>query len=479
VSNVTVVKKEHKQLYGSPIAHLRPFVYHRPTWMHTNRSSPATTASVDSAAHPAPASRVPLTRNQVRSFWAAWSGWTLDGMDSFIYALVLVPSLDELLPHSGITPGPATIGYYGGILFAVFLIGWGMALVWGPVADRFGRVRTLALTILCYSLFTFLGALSGNIWELAIYRFFAGVGIGGEWAIGGTLVAEDWPESRRESGAGWMHTGYYVGMFLAALANWAIGSRYGWRAMFALGGVPALLVAFIRYGVAEPERWQAKMRAVARRAARSPLAALFQPEFRRRTILNALYVTVSICGLWAGLVYVPAAVTQLAIRGGAGAAHAARLASWATMLLSAATIAGCLAMPAMARRWGRRWTLASFFACMLIFIPVAFGVVFYATHAALAWFFVCLFFLGWGGASFAVYTLWLPEQYPTECRATAFSFTTSVGRFAGAGMTFLVGAGAAYFHTIGTPVALTAIAFVVGLAVVPLGVETRGRPLPE
>ena len=463
----------------APVAASRPFVYHRPASVQTNPSSPTYTATLGSPARPSPPVRVPLTRNQVRSFWAAWSGWTLDGMDSFIYALVLVPSLDQLLPRSGITPSPATIGYYGGILFAVFLVGWGMALVWGPVADRFGRVRTLALTILCYSVFTFLGALSGNVWELAIYRFFAGVGIGGEWAIGGTLVAEDWPESRRESGAGWMHTGYYVGMFLAALANWAIGSRYGWRAMFALGGAPALLVAFIRYGVAEPERWQAKMRGLARRVTPGPLAALFQRDFRRRTILNAIYVTVSICGLWAGLVYVPAAVTQLAIRGGAGAAHAARLASWATMLLSAATIAGCLAMPAMARRWGRRWTLALFFACMLVFIPVAFGVVFYATHAALAWFFVCLFFLGWGGASFAVYTLWLPEQYPTECRASAFSFTTSVGRFAGAGMTFLVGAGAAYFHTIGIPVALTAIAFVVGLALVPLGMETRGRPLPE
>lgn len=423
--------------------------------------------------------RVPLNPNQVRSFWAAWGGWTLDGMDSFIYALVLVPSLEELLPHSGIATSPGTIGFYGGLLFAVFLIGWGMALVWGPVADRFGRVRTLALTILFYSVFTFLCALSTTVWELGIYRFFAGIGIGGEWAIGGTLVAEDWPESRRASGAGWMHTGYYVGIFIAALVNWGIGSRYGWRAMFAVGGVPALLVGFVRYGIAEPERWRAKMSGLGRPRLMGSLAALFHRDYRRRTILNAIYVTVSICGLWAGSVYVPAAVTQLATRAGASAAHAARFASWATMLLSGATIAGCLVMPAMAGRWGRRRTLGIFFACMFVFIPIAFGLVFYSNHGALAWFFVCLVFLGVGGASFAVYTLWLPEQYPTECRASAFSFTTSVGRFAGAGMTFLVGAGAAYFHTIGIPVALTAVAFVVGLMLVPLGVETRGHPLPE
>jgi hypothetical protein len=91
--------------------------------------------------------RIPLTKNQVRGFWAAWAGWALDGMDSFIYALVLVPALADLLPRSGISPTTANVGYYGGLLFAVFLIGWGMALLWGPVADRpekiFGGMTTL------------------------------------------------------------------------------------------------------------------------------------------------------------------------------------------------------------------------------------------------------------------------------------------------------------------------------------------------
>src|SRR6266404_4044892 len=96
----------------------------------------------------------------------------------------------------------------------------------------------------------------------------------------------------------------------------------------------------------------------------------------------------------------------------------------------------------------------------------------------LKWFIVCLFFLGLGGANFAMYTLWLPEQYPTECRGSAFAFATSVGRFAGAGFTFLVGAGVAHFHTIGKPVAFTALAFVVGLLLLPFGHETKGKVLP-
>src|SRR5262249_32068617 len=104
--------------------------------------------------------RTPLTKNQLWGFAAAWGGWALDGMDSFIYALVLVLALRELLPRTGISNDQASIGFYGGLLFALFLFGWGMSLVWGPITDRFGRVRTLMLTIICYSLFTFLGAVA-------------------------------------------------------------------------------------------------------------------------------------------------------------------------------------------------------------------------------------------------------------------------------------------------------------------------------
>src|SRR2546421_377692 len=198
----------------------------------------------------------PLTRNQIRGFWAAWAGWALDGMDSFIYALVLVPALTELLPRSGIALNAGNLVYYGAVLFALFLVGWGLSMVWGPIADRFGRVRTLVLTILCYSIFTFLGAVATTVWQLALFRFLAGIGIGGEWTIGGVFVAEEWPESRRQQGAAWMHTGYYFGTFLAAIVNYTVGAHYGWRAVFAVGGTPALLVAFIRYRVRESERWQ-------------------------------------------------------------------------------------------------------------------------------------------------------------------------------------------------------------------------------
>ena len=418
----------------------------------------------------------PLNKNQVRGFWAAWAGWALDGMDSFSYSLVLAPALTELLPRSGLAATPANIGYYGSVLFALFLIGWGVSMIWGPVADRFGRVRTLMLTILCYSVFTLACAFVTDIWQLAAFRLLAGIGIGGEWSMGGTFVAEVWPEDRRKMGAGYLHTGYYFGFFLAAIANYFIGARYGWRWMFVVGGTPAFLVTFIQYGVRESKTWERK-REVARPTMTAAFGKLFSSEYARRTWLNSLFLFVSIVGLWAGSVYVPTSVREIALRESYSAADAARLASYGTMVLSVGTILGCLVLPPLAESLGRRVTLGLYFAIMFFSVAVGFGYVFYVPHAIVP-FMVVLFFLGVGGANFAMYTLWLPEQYSTECRASAFAFATSVGRFGGAGITFLVGAGVAYFHTIGTPVALTSIAFLVGLLLLPWGEETKGQALP-
>jgi len=430
------------------------------------------THTVTRAARP-----TPLTPNQIRGFWAAWGGWALDGMDSFIYSLVLVPTLLELLPRTGIPATPANVGFYGSVLFALFLIGWGLSMLWGPIADRFGRVPTLTMTILCYSLFTLLCGVVTNIWQLAAFRLLAGIGIGGEWFIGATFLAEEWPEDRRKTGAGYMHTGYYFGFFLAALANYYVGAKYGWRWMFVVGGTPALLVTFIRYGVRESATWRERIAEKRRPALMEAFAKIFSPLYARRTVLNSMYLLVSIIGLWAGSVYVPTSVREIAVREGRTAANATQLASYGTMLLSAGTIVGCVVLPPLAESLGRRLTLGIYFLVMFFSIAVGFGYIFYLPNA-LALFMAVLFFLGLGGANFAMYTLWLPEQYSTECRASAFAFATSIGRFAGAGITFLVGAGVGHYHTIGIPVAMTSVAFLIGLILLPFGVETRGKALP-
>jgi MFS family permease len=141
-------------------------------------------------------------------------------------------------------------------------------------------------------------------------------------------------------------------------------------------------------------------------------------------------------------------------------------------------VIGALFTPILAKRLDRRVVLGIFFSLMLIFLWLAFGYVFYMKTNAILWFLVCTFFLGLGGANFVVYSFWLPEQYATDCRVSAFAFTTNVGRFAGAGLTFLVGALIRHYGTLGMPVALTSLAFIVGLILLPFGTETRGKSLP-
>ena len=249
--------------------------------------------------------KTPLSRDQIVGFWAAWGGWTLDGMDSVIYALVMAPALTELLPNSGIEPTPANVTAMGSMLFAVFLVGWGASFIWGPIADRFGRARTLAATILVFAIFTGAAALAQNVWQLGLFRLLAGIGIGGEWALAGTYVSESSPEDRRKMGAGYLQTGYYAGFFLAAILNFTVGASYGWRAMFLCGLAPVVvaIVTFLR--VKEPKRWNQH---TGEAKHTSQFAVIFNATYRRRTMVNAALVAVAIIGLWAGVVYEPTAI---------------------------------------------------------------------------------------------------------------------------------------------------------------------------
>ena len=410
----------------------------------------------------------------IAGFWAAWLGWTLDGMDSFIFALVLAPALTELLPKSGMDGTPTHVVFAGSVLFAVFLAGWGTSFLWGPIADRWGRTRTLAAAVVCYAVFTGAAALAQNVWELGLFRFLAGVGIGGEWALAGTYVAEVWPESRRKMGAGYLQTGYYVGFFLAAALNYTVGATFGWRAMFLCGGAPIILALYMLSQIKESDRWSQAASSTARPR---PLHAIFQGEYGRRTLLNSALLTVSIIGLWAAAVYEPSAIVTLAKQAGHSASQATRLASFGTGLLSIGTCIGCLAVPILAERLGRRWTLAFFFLGMAICISFTFGWAFYLP-GGLSIFVGSLFFLGLFGGNFAMYSLWLPEQYPTTMRATAFAFVTSVGRYIGAGINFLIAAGVHSYGSMGVPVAATATAFIFGLILLPYCAETRDARLP-
>jgi MFS family permease len=419
-----------------------------------------------------------LSRQQITGFWGAWAGWTLDGMDSVIYALVLSPALTELLPKSGYQASPANVGFAGSVLFALFLVGWGLSLIWGPLADRFGRSRVLAATIFVYAIFTGAAALSQTVWQLGLFRLLAGIGIGGEWALAGTYVAEAWPEDRRKMGAGYLQTGYYAGFFLASALNYTVAARYGWRAMFWCGLTPVVIAVVVLLRVKESERWQQKAKMKAEQGGLSSLLRIFNPPYMQRTLVNTVLLASAICGLWAAAVYAPTAIISLAKREGMLQPQAVRMSSFGMGLLSLGTILGCLAVPPLAERVGRKRTLAFYFLGMAICILLSFGWAFYLP-SGLHPFIVVLFFLGFFGGNFAVFSLWLPEQYGTTVRATAFAFTTSFGRFMAAGVNFGVGALVNRMGTLGKPVAFTAVAFGIGLLIIPLAVETRGRALPD
>ena len=200
--------------------------------------------------------------------------------------------------------------------------------------------------IFSFSLFTLLAAFASGVWSLAVWvRLLAGIGIGGEWGIETSMVSEDWPEERRTMGAALMHTGYYIGFFLAAAANYFIGSRFGWRYMFVVGGIPAIFIAWIqrtcasqRAGKTKPSSWEKDCRCEAL------FFVLFSPQYRKRTIVNSMFlIIVSLIGLSGWLPYIaPAAMTYIAERFGRTEMQVARLASYSTALLGIGTVVGAL-----------------------------------------------------------------------------------------------------------------------------------------
>jgi len=193
-------------------------------------------------------------------------------------------------------------------------------------------------------------------------------------------------------------------------------------------------------------------------------------------VMSGLFM-VSIIMLWAGSVYVPAAVTQLAILAGNVPADAARVASYASIVLAIGTIIGCVLAPFLAEKFGRRTAMALLMTLLGVSAAIGFGYVFYLPDP-LTLFFVFVFFMGLGGANFAVYTIWLPELYITDCRSSAIGFISSIGRFVGVALVFVLGSAIASYGSLGVPVAFVACTFIFGLMLLPFARETRGQTLP-
>jgi MFS family permease len=177
----------------------------------------------------------------------------LDGFDSAIYTYILTPAVMDLLAHSNRAVATAPVALYGGYFFSLFMLGWAFSMIWGWLADRIGRVQVMCLTILTYSVFTAACGLAPGLLLFGIFRFLAGFGIGGEWAAGVSLLHESAPERVRVRYAGWLHTATPTGQILAAFVS-LLYPILGWRGLFLVGVLPALLTIYLRRSIPEPEK---------------------------------------------------------------------------------------------------------------------------------------------------------------------------------------------------------------------------------
>jgi MFS family permease len=401
--------------------------------------------------------------------FVAWLGWVFDSMDATIYALVLAPALRELLGSRG---SPENIGWYGGLIFAVFVVGWALGgITFGVAADYLGRARTLVITILIYAVFTALAGFSHSWWELAVYRFLTALGIGGEWAAGATLVAEVWPESLRVKGAGLLQSAWGAGYFLAA-AIYSSLSAQSWRIMFFVGLLPALVALLVRLKVREPERWvEARRGAQASASRRLTLTELFTPGIRRDTLAGTGLAFVAVFGLWGATNWTPTLIRELLAPRGLDEASTIRLVSYAIMSLNAGAIVGYLVFAPLADWLGRRGAFLVMLVGSAAALPAAF-----LLPSAYSTAIVLLPVLGFfSNGIFSGFPIYLPEIFPTRIRATGAGFCFNAGRVLAAAGPFLTGILVARFGTFARAASSIALIYLLGTVVLLFARETKGK----
>jgi MFS family permease len=407
-------------------------------------------------------------------FWATWFGWMLDGFDSSMYSYILVGALTELLPASGIEASGSNIAFYGGLLFSIFMLGWACSMIWGWAADRYGRVRIMCWTVLVYSVFTALCGLSTGIVMFALFRFVAGFGIGGEWAAGTPLLQESVPENTRVRLAGWLHTATPSGLFLAAFVTLIGGSWLGWRGMFFLGILPALLIAYLRSNIPEPSR------AASAETVKPGFSALFSKGQAQTTWAAALMMACIIFGLWSSNFWAPTVVITKLVAAGATPAHAQRMGAVAGLITNVGTLTGCLLMPWITGRLGsRRWTAVLFFVGSLLSVVGSYEVAIEHLND-LTLFLILLPVLGFfTNGVFGLFTIWLPEMFPSALRGAGSGFAFSMGRVFGAAGPALIGALAATTGSYPLAISLLSLIYIVGLPFIAMAPETANQPLAK
>ncbi len=432
-----------------------------------------------------------MDRRQWLVLFAAWLGWGFDVFDGLLFNYVAPACVPTLLGLELGTPEAksATL-WWGGALTSLLLVGWAIGgIIFGRVADRIGRKRTLMLTMALYSIGTAACAFAPNIWVLAVCRLVASLGIGGEWAAGASMVAEVVPEKRRVEAGALLYTSAPAGLFLASFVNWQIAGvafasdpETSWRYVFLCGLAPSFVAFAVRFMIDEPERWKAAGPAVD-----VGLADLFTPAMRRATFSGLSMALVCLVMWWSCNAFIPTIAAGLA-QVEASAKGLDKLATTeliesfkatSTNLFNLGGLIGTLLTVPAAKYLGRRAMFGVYFVASAAAIYGAFGLDVPPSWRLSMYFPIGLTVFG----VFGSFTYYLPVLYPTRLRATGAGFCYHAGRVIAAAGPCLVGSiasrGADALQAATSVLVLVAVVPLLGVLLLPWVIETKGRALED
>jgi len=415
--------------------------------------------------------------HQLRILLVTWLSWVLGAMDTMIYSLVLTPALQDLLQTAAESPVAQTqIGWYGGLIFSIFLVGWAIGGVWlGAVADEIGRRKILVLTVILIAVSTGAAALSKYWWHLALLRLVTGIGIGGLWAAGAALVSETWPDQSRAQAAGFLQSAWGFGFFLAAAVN-LLATEFGWRGSFALGTVAIVSAWLISSYTQDSPRWQRLH--VKEHDSEPPvkrIRRLFEGPLQRSTWTGTGLAFVAVFGLWGATNWTPTLIHSLPELTGKEPTLIAARVSYAVMILNVGALLGYFSFGVLANRFGRKPIFALMNTGSLLLMPLTFF--FSHTYATVILLLPILGFFSKG--IFGGFPLYFPELYPTRLRSTGAGFCYNAGRIVASASPYLTGTLVAILGSFGRAAAAVALIYLLGLAILPFAPETKNRPLPE
>jgi MFS family permease len=397
-----------------------------------------------------------------RALIAAGLGWMLDSFDVMLYALVLASIISDL----GLTKEMA--GLLGSATLVASAVG---GLIFGVVADRFGRTRALIASVLIYSVFTAACGFAQNVAQLAVFRVLLGLGFGGEWASGAALVSETWADEDRGKALAFMQSAWAVGYGAAAIVAMLVLPRWGWRGVFFVGILPAFLTLWVRRNVEEPRIWRERSAHTteAKDIGFSRIGDLFRGPLLKLTIALTLMNAFTMFGWWGFNLWWPGYLTLSTAAGGMG--FTSEVMTGLIVAMQVGMWFGYVTFGFISDAIGRKraYVFYTSAAAILIFayISVRSPLILLALGPFVA-FFATGYFSGFGAVT--------AEIFPTAIRATAQGFTYNIGRLASAIAPFTVGALAQDrgFHT---ALSLTALAFVLAAGAWIFIPETKGRRL--